>query len=156
MYLSYFRCDQWKWKISLWWTSQSGKISLAEIVDHLISNLNWWLPSLNWYRYWSLQSVDCRLLQTLSVCVSVCVCLSVPLSVSLTMGRIFIKFGKNVGTSVRLIYQNFIVLCRSGFALRAKHVMGQRGKNFFAFLKCIFLRFRAFPVDWEFFFQKFL
>ena len=33
------------------------------------------------------------------------------------MGRILIKLGENVGTSVQL-YQNFIALCRSGFTLR--------------------------------------
>ena len=70
----------------------------------------------------SSQSVDCRLLQTLSVCVSVClcvrlsVCLSVCVSVcpaftayiSLTVGRILIKLGENVGTLVRLIVPYFI------------------------------------------------
>ena len=62
----------------------------------------------------SSQSVDCEA-PTNFICVCVCVCLSVCLSVcpaitacvSLTVGRILIKFGENVGTLVRLIMYEF-------------------------------------------------
>ena len=44
-----------------------------------------------------------------------------------------------------------VALRRSGFALRAKRVIGQRGKKIF----CISMRFRAFWVDWDtLFFSK--
>ena len=63
----------------------------------------------------SLQSVDCRLLQTLSVyvCVCVCVCVSVCVSVPLLRlisryyGSVLIKLGENVGTLVQLIVLKF-------------------------------------------------
>ena len=53
------------------------------------------------------------LLQTLSVCVSVCltvclcVCPAFTAYILLTIGRIVIKLGENVGTSVRLIVWKF-------------------------------------------------
>ena len=51
------------------------------------------------------------LLQTLSVCMFICVCLSVcpafTAYITLTMCRILIKLGENVGTLVRLIVLKF-------------------------------------------------
>ena len=51
----------------------------------------------------SSQSVDCRLLQTLSLCV----CPAFTADISLTMGRILVKLGENVGSLVRLIVYKF-------------------------------------------------
>ena len=81
---------------------------------------NIFAPFLNASSFWSAlnikfllssQSVDCRLLQTLSECVCLSVCVSVGPAftayISLTMGWISIKLGENVGTLVRLIVLEF-------------------------------------------------
>ena len=67
------------------------------------------------------QSVDCKLLQTLSLCVSVCPAFTA--YISLTMGQILIKLGENVGTSIVCIkislrYATFALLwlCATGKA----------------------------------------
>ena len=60
----------------------------------------------------SSQSVDCSsykfyLCVCLSVCVCVCECPAFTTYSSLTMGRILIKHGENVGTLVRLVVSKF-------------------------------------------------
>ena len=57
----------------------------------------------------SSQSGRLWLLPTLSVCVCVCLslCPAFTAYISLTVGRIFIKLGENVGTLVRLIVLKF-------------------------------------------------
>ena len=63
------------------------------------------------------------------------------------------KLGESVGTKVQLIVLNFIALRRSGFALRAKRVIGERGKpNFFAFL-CVSEYFES--IETHFFLENF-
>ena len=70
----------------------------------------------------SSQSVDFRLLQTLSVCVSVCL-----YRLYLTMGRIFIKLGENIGTSVRSIVLKFH--CATPLGLCATREARNRSKG---------------------------
>ena len=74
----------------------------------------------------SSQSVDCRLLQTLSVCVCLSVCPAFTAYISFTMSCILIKLGENVLTSVQLIVSNFS--CATPLWLCAYWV---KGLNFF-------------------------
>ena len=73
------------------------------------------------------------LLQTLSLCVCVCVCLcacpAFTAYISLTMGRILIKHGENVGTSAQLIVLKFEHSA-------AKGNNTHKGKHFFHHILC--------------------
>ena len=64
---------------------------------------------MSYTSYFYCHSVDCRLLQTLSLCLSVCVCVCLAFMsyILLTMGRILFKLGEYVGTVVYLIVLKF-------------------------------------------------
>ena len=84
----------------------------------------------------------------LFVCVCVCVCLSVrdpafTAYISLTMSRIWIKLGENVGTLVRLIVLKFEHSAAKGKTL-------YKGIFFFAFL-CVSEQFETIETHYGFF-----
>ena len=77
---------------------------LSVIVDfYCIFECDQLLININIYRHSLVDCGSCQLY--LSVCL--CVCPAFTAYISLTMGRIFIKLGENVGTSVRLIVLKF-------------------------------------------------
>ena len=68
------------------------------------------------------------------------------------MGRILIKLGENVGTSVWLILLKFHCATPLELCATRKAHNGSKGLMFLHF----YMRFRAFPVDWDnFFFENF-
>ena len=80
------------------------------------------------------------------LCVCVCVCPAFTAYISLTMGRILIKLGENVGTLVRLIVLKFEHSATKG---NTTH----KGKFFIAFL-CVSKQFET--IETHFFFLKIL
>ena len=62
---------------------------------------------LEFYRHSLVDCGSSQLYLSVYLCVYLCVCPAFTAYISVTMDRILIKFGENVGTSVRLIVLKF-------------------------------------------------
>ena len=90
-----------------------------------------------------------------SLCLSVCLS---ALLLKLISREIWVGFGWNLVKVLELrsdwLYKNFVVLRRTGFAQRAKRVIGQRGNFFFFAFLCVSEHFES--IETHFFSKIFV